>query len=145
MNQLCDHFLAGAAFAQDQNVDIDIRKQFDLAMDFQHLRRSGQKEIAAAKLFKIWHRRHVIGNMCRRRGICAPRLEYLCTEEDKSRTAQLASLGRVNDSTTDSTSSRVSGMVKVRLIPSWAASLRRFCSLNFVIRQTLSLGAKLKS
>ena len=41
VNQLCDHFLACAAFAQDQNVDVDIRKQFDVAMDFQHLRRSG--------------------------------------------------------------------------------------------------------
>ena len=49
MNQLCNHFLAGAAIAQNQHVDIEIRKQFNLAMDFQHLRRRSQKETAATK------------------------------------------------------------------------------------------------
>ena len=63
MNQLRDHFLASAAITQNQHVDIDIREQFDLAMDFQHLRRRSQKEIAATQIFQIRNGGHIFGNV----------------------------------------------------------------------------------
>ena len=54
MDQLCDDFLAGAAFTEDQDIDIDVGKQPDLATDFEHPRRRSQKEVTAAEFFHIW-------------------------------------------------------------------------------------------
>ena len=69
MNQLCDHFLAGTAISQNQHVDVDICNQFDLAMDFQHLRRRSQKEIAAIQIFQIRNSGHIFRNVRRMRKI----------------------------------------------------------------------------
>lgn len=69
MNQLRDHFLASATFAQDQDIHIDIGKEIHLTMNFKHLWRRRQEEIAAIEIFYVGNCGHVAGNMIETRGI----------------------------------------------------------------------------
>ena len=116
MDQLCDDFLAGPAFTEDQDIDIDIREQLDLAADLEHVRRRSQKEVAVPELFNIGNSRHFVWNLHRMR--CNARGDWKNSAMGRLVAGHTdRALGGIQRFDHRLDVSRVTGMVRTRSMP----------------------------